>query len=439
METGGGFGGKEEYPSIIAGHAALLAWKSGRPGQDDLRPHRGHGGDDQAASGADAASHRRHARRTPARHGHRLRDRRRRVLHAVAGRAVARHHPRGRAVRSARTCACADARSRPTCRRTARFAASARRRASSRSSGTWTRSPPPSACRPRNSAARNFIRPGDTLAVGQTIREPVDMAGTARSRVRAVRLRGKRERFARENPRRVAEEGDRVRDVHARRRLHRSGEVHCNRSSRVEATPKGTVRVLAASTEIGQGTNTIFSQIAADALGIDCDDVEVVQPDTAEVPNSGPTVASRTCMVVGKLVESAALGIKHTLSMPATCRSCTRAPNSSARASATSQRSARCTQRASISRRPACAGTTRSTSGDAYGTYAWAVYVAEVSVDMATWEVARGRLRRRAGSGQGHQSGAGRRPDRRRRRAGHRLGALRERRRGKTGGWPTRR
>ena len=30
-ETGGGFGGKEEYPSMIAGHAALLARKSGRP------------------------------------------------------------------------------------------------------------------------------------------------------------------------------------------------------------------------------------------------------------------------------------------------------------------------------------------------------------------------------------------------------------------------
>src|SRR5688572_24224685 len=30
-ETGGGFGGKEEYPSLIAGHAALLAWKSGKP------------------------------------------------------------------------------------------------------------------------------------------------------------------------------------------------------------------------------------------------------------------------------------------------------------------------------------------------------------------------------------------------------------------------
>src|SRR6185295_12681811 len=30
-ETGGGFGGKEEYPSMISGHAALLALKSGRP------------------------------------------------------------------------------------------------------------------------------------------------------------------------------------------------------------------------------------------------------------------------------------------------------------------------------------------------------------------------------------------------------------------------
>src|SRR5262249_48283818 len=31
--TGGGFGGKEEYPSMIGGHAALLAGKSGRPGK----------------------------------------------------------------------------------------------------------------------------------------------------------------------------------------------------------------------------------------------------------------------------------------------------------------------------------------------------------------------------------------------------------------------
>src|SRR5258708_32086988 len=31
METGGAFGGKEEYPSMIAAHAVLLAIKSGKP------------------------------------------------------------------------------------------------------------------------------------------------------------------------------------------------------------------------------------------------------------------------------------------------------------------------------------------------------------------------------------------------------------------------
>jgi CO/xanthine dehydrogenase Mo-binding subunit len=42
-ETGGGFGGKEEYPSMLAAHASLLAWKSGKACQDHLRPGRRHG------------------------------------------------------------------------------------------------------------------------------------------------------------------------------------------------------------------------------------------------------------------------------------------------------------------------------------------------------------------------------------------------------------
>jgi xanthine dehydrogenase molybdopterin-binding subunit B len=36
METGGAFGGKEEYPSMIAAHAALLAIKSGKTSEDYL-------------------------------------------------------------------------------------------------------------------------------------------------------------------------------------------------------------------------------------------------------------------------------------------------------------------------------------------------------------------------------------------------------------------
>jgi CO/xanthine dehydrogenase Mo-binding subunit len=60
------------------------------------------------------------------------------------------------------------------------------------------------------------------------------------------------------------------------------------------------------STEFGQGTNTILTQIAAETLGVEISDAEMAPPDTGIVPNSGPTVASRTGMVVGRLIERAA-------------------------------------------------------------------------------------------------------------------------------------
>ena len=73
------------------------------------------------------------------------------------------------------------------------------------------------------------------------------------------------------------------------------------------------MRVLTASTEIGQGTNTIFAQIAADALGLPPTRSRSRSRTRAVVPNSGPTVASRTCMVVGKLVEDAAVALRRLL------------------------------------------------------------------------------------------------------------------------------
>jgi CO/xanthine dehydrogenase Mo-binding subunit len=63
--------------------------------------------------------------------------------------------------------------------------------------------------------------------------------------------------------------------------------------------------VLVANTEFGQGTNTILSQICAETIGIGYDDVIMAPVDTNVVPNSGPTVASRTSMVVGRLIERA--------------------------------------------------------------------------------------------------------------------------------------
>jgi CO/xanthine dehydrogenase Mo-binding subunit len=74
----------------------------------------------------------------------------------------------------------------------------------------------------------------------------------------------------------------------------------------VRLTKDGVVEILASNVEYGQGTNTILPQIVAEVCNIPTEFVDVHRPDTQNVPDSGPTVASRTTMVVGKLVERAA-------------------------------------------------------------------------------------------------------------------------------------
>ena len=66
------------------------------------------------------------------------------------------------------------------------------------------------------------------------------------------------------------------------------------------------VNIRISSTEMGQGTLTIMPQIVAEALRLPIDRVRMPLPDTSLVPDSGPTVASRTAMVVGSVVFGAA-------------------------------------------------------------------------------------------------------------------------------------
>ena len=89
-----------------------------------------------------------------------------------------------------------------------------------------------------------------------------------------------------------------------------SGEVYLASVASVELTADGRIRVLTANTEMGQGTKTVFPQMVAGELGVPVDWVEYPPQDTAEVMDSGPTVASRTVMVVGGLVIKAARRLK---------------------------------------------------------------------------------------------------------------------------------
>jgi CO/xanthine dehydrogenase Mo-binding subunit len=233
---------------------------------------------------------------------------------------------------------------------------------------------------------RNFIRTGQTTATNQVINEKVDLNGLLDRAFQFSNYHEKLQKFATENPTSHVKKGMGFASFMHGAGFTGSGEVYLQSVVGAEATTEGRVRILAASTEIGQGTNTIFSQIAAETLGVDYELIEISQPDTGHVPNSGPTVASRTSMIVGKLVESAVLGLRQTLIGSGLL----------AEGYTQIQFQEACQQYIdqfgplkSFSRYqppPNVHWDDEKYQGEAYGAYAWAVYVAEVSVDMRTYE-----------------------------------------------------
>jgi CO/xanthine dehydrogenase Mo-binding subunit len=250
---------------------------------------------------------------------------------------------------------------------------------------------------PEEFRRRNFIKTGETTATNQVIREKVDLEGLLNRAFEVADYHAKRERFAAENVAQAASLRSQTDSLRYKKGIGfatfmhgagftGSGEVYLQSVVGAEATADGRVKILAASTEIGQGTNTIFAQIASETLGIDYDLIEVVQPDTAQVPNSGPTVASRTAMIVGKLVESAVLGLKQTLVGSGLLRDqftqtefqkgCGEYIAKFGKLQSTSQ----------YQPPPGVRWDDEKYEGDAYGAFAWAVYVAEVSYDPVTYE-----------------------------------------------------
>lgn len=152
----------------------------------------------------------------------------------------------------------------------------------------------------------NAFRPGDTTATGQTLGKDCSAVKVLREAVARSGFRAKRRAWRGTN-----------RGIGLSLFFHGSGftgggEVKLASKASLELTETGA-RILVASTEIGQGTRTMHAQIVADSLGIPYENVEVEAADTAKVPDSGPTVASRTCMVVGRILERCAAEIRQKL------------------------------------------------------------------------------------------------------------------------------
>jgi CO/xanthine dehydrogenase Mo-binding subunit len=385
-ETGGGFGGKEEYPSMLAGHAALLALKCGKPVKMIYDR-----AEDMVAT----------TKRHPSRTVHRTAlDRDGKLLamdvdFTVDGGAYLTLSP---VVLSRGTIHAAGPYHCDNVRIVSRAVA--------------TNVPPHGAFRgfgapqsvfalerhlnrvaavvgltPDELRRRNFIEKGQTLAVHQVIHEDVKMGRLMDRAFECSDYHAKRQRFEKENSRSTIKRGIGFASFLHGAGFTGSGEEYLASEAAVEATTEGMLRIWAGSTEMGQGTNTVFTQIAADALGLECDRIEIMQPDTDMVPNSGPTVASRTTMIVGKLVESAALSVQKLLYD----RGCL-SPGYGSKdfALACKEYIGRFGSLRSMAKYQHPTDLhwddTRY-QGDAYGAYAWAVYVAEVAVDMRTAEV----------------------------------------------------
>ena len=383
-ETGGAFGGKEDYPSTLASHAALLAMKSGHPVKmvydrmEDL-----------------AATTKRHPSRT--RHRTAL-DNDGKLLAmdielATDGGAYA---TLSSTVLSRATLHAPGPYSCPKVRVRAK---------------SWaTNTVPYGAFRgfgapqaifalerhmdevaaalgidPVEFRRRNFLHDGDTTATEQVMREPVIMDMLLERALRESDYHARRARFARENPSSAVKRGLGIACFYHGSGFTGSGERILNSLAGMDVTPEGKVRVLVSNTEFGQGTNTVLTQIAAESIGIDYEDIIMAAADTGMVPNSGPTVASRTVMVVGRLIERAGLQLVEMLREHAGLGA--KFTREEFFAACERYRAAK-GEVASLVRYEAPPGIfwdDEKYRGEAYPSYAWSIHVAQVAVDTVTF------------------------------------------------------
>jgi len=212
----------------------------------------------------------------------------------------------------------------------------------------------------------NAFRPGDTTATGQRLGEDCSALDVLREAARRTRFVQRRRELA------GTQRGIGLSLFFHGAGFTGAGEVRLASRATLETTARG-VRIRVANTEIGQGARTVLAQIVADALGIDYGLVDVHDADTRHVPDSGPTVASRTSMIVGRILERCALEMRKRLGGMAP--------------SAYHQVHGALEVTEEYERPPGLHWDDEAYTGDAYGCFAYGCDVVEVEFDPDTYEV----------------------------------------------------
>lgn len=243
---------------------------------------------------------------------------------------------------------------------------------------------------PHEFRLKNCLVQGDTTPTGQVLRVSVGSPAVLEQALRRSRFDEQWRKCSRGKPGEKKWYGIGVSFFAHGAGFTGDGEVRFKPRAAVDLDwlapdrPGAIVRV--SSTEMGQGSLTVLSQMAADGLGLDLNRVSCPFPDTALVPNSGPTVASRTTMVVGSCVYAAAVELRKLLEEFAG-RPYETGEEFDEIAAAYLRAHGRWRVERGFELPPWTRWNQQTFEGDAYPAYSWGCNVAEVEVDPLTLEI----------------------------------------------------
>jgi CO/xanthine dehydrogenase Mo-binding subunit len=231
---------------------------------------------------------------------------------------------------------------------------------------------------------KNRLRLGSTTATGQVLNDSVGSGEVLAALERARQRPAPRERVA--VPGQRVRRGSGISFCWHGAGFTGSGEEKLQSRAAVAVAADGGLEVRTASTDIGQGTDTVFTQIVAEALGVQPENLRLTVPATDRVPDSGPTVASRTCMVVGGLLQQAATALRSRLLAFAAERGLATG-DLVGLAEAHARERGELVETVTYAPPPGLRWDDRSFTGDAYPVFGWAACQVDVAVDLDTFEV----------------------------------------------------
>jgi len=152
----------------------------------------------------------------------------------------------------------------------------------------------------------NILKFGDTLATGQPVNYSFGLTKCFQNVLKKSKYIKKYEEFKKFNNEKSKSAGY-LKGIGISIARHGGGftgkgENYMKVEAAMELLEQGKVKIITAQTEMGQGVDTVFKKIVSDYLDIPYTQIILEEKDTSKVPNSGPTVASRSTMVVGKLL-----------------------------------------------------------------------------------------------------------------------------------------